>query len=47
MPQLRHSKKMNYKFDDIETKENSLNKMRHASYSNRYPQAKPTNQNNE
>ena len=30
---------MNYKFENIETKENLLNKMRHASYSNRYRQA--------
>ncbi len=35
MPQLKHSNKMNCKFEDIENKENLLNTMRHASYSNR------------
>jgi len=35
MPQLSASKKMNCKFDNIETKDDLLNKMRHASYSKR------------
>lgn len=38
MPQLSNSKKMICKFDDIETKENLSNKMRHAPYLERYAQ---------
>ena len=36
---------MNCKFENIEIKESLLNKMRHASYSKRYPQAKETTPN--
>ena len=42
MPQLSYSNKMIYKFEDIENKEKLLNKMRHASYLNRYGQVKQT-----
>jgi hypothetical protein len=38
MPQSSHSKKMICKFDDIETNENLLKIMRHASYSKRCSQ---------
>gem|GEM_PF-6662282 len=35
MPPLSNPMNMNYKFEGIEAKENLLNTMRHASYSNR------------
>ena len=38
MPQLSHSKKMIYKFDNIEIKDSLLKITRHASYSDRYVQ---------